>query len=497
MASVAFITTNDYGFGGSEDLWIGAAASLVAAGHRVAVSVKEWNPPPVPLQHLAGIGCTILSRACPPRPEDFRAVTDFDPDLVIFSHGYHMEGWDWLQRARQAQVPYVCIIHCVHEAGWPSLDEPAIQHMHTLHRNAAALCFVSDGNRRLYERITGYRCEHALIVRNPFKVRADLPFSWPDADVLRLATVGRLECFHKGYDLLMAALASRRWSGRAAELNMYGDGPHRALLQRLGANAQIPVTFHGHVRDVEEVWRHNHALIQPSRLEGLPLSVVEALLCGRPVVATDVGGNAEVIEPGVSGFIASAATVADVAGALEKLWERRSDLPGMGQVAHTAIRRLVPRDPCAAFANLILTEGWSKLAPPPHLRAGIRISPLAVGGAEDHLIVLYYHPQGHFSEDRRLADFVLAGVWSHVRFRGVGGRVRLDPCCRPASIEIRNLRINGADHPVTIQSAGTAEAISSNAHGFEVLSIGADPQLLIGEESFPEGTTIEFEIRLS
>jgi Glycosyl transferases group 1 len=56
----------------------------------------------------------------------------------------------------------------------------------------------------------------------------------------------------------------------------------------------------------------------PSRYEGLPIVIVEAMLCERTVVATNVAGHSEVIEDGISGFLAHAPTVASVAKALER-----------------------------------------------------------------------------------------------------------------------------------------------------------------------------------
>lgn len=56
----------------------------------------------------------------------------------------------------------------------------------------------------------------------------------------------------------------------------------------------------------------------PSRFEGLPLAMVEAMLCARPVVATDVAGHAEIIEDGVTGFLADAPTAGSMAAALER-----------------------------------------------------------------------------------------------------------------------------------------------------------------------------------
>ena len=56
--------------------------------------------------------------------------------------------------------------------------------------------------------------------------------------------------------------------------------------------------FHGHVSDVRGIWYDNHLLVLPSRCEGTPISLVEAMIWGHPAVVTGVGGNAEwVTEP--------------------------------------------------------------------------------------------------------------------------------------------------------------------------------------------------------
>ena len=89
----------------------------------------------------------------------------------------------------------------------------------------------------------------------------------------------------------------------------------------------------------------------PSRYEGLPLAMVEAMLCARPVVATDVAGHSEIVEEGITGFLADAPMVASIAAVLEKLWSHRHNLKQMGEAGAKRIRAHVPADPAKVFSQ--------------------------------------------------------------------------------------------------------------------------------------------------
>ena len=88
----------------------------------------------------------------------------------------------------------------------------------------------------------------------------------------------------KGQDLLLQTLALPEWWDRPVELNLYGAGGHEPALRRLARMLQVKnVHFRGHVNNVRAIWEQNHLLVLPSRYEGLPLALVEAMWCGRPV----------------------------------------------------------------------------------------------------------------------------------------------------------------------------------------------------------------------
>ncbi len=76
-------------------------------------------------------------------------------------------------------------------------------------------------------------------------------------------------------------------------------------------------------------------------------------MCGRPAVVTKVGGSAEVVEDGVTGFLA-APDEESIDAALEEAWARRGELREMGELAAQKIRELVPANPAEEFAGLLL-----------------------------------------------------------------------------------------------------------------------------------------------
>lgn len=156
----------------------------------------------------------------------------------------------------------------------------------------------------------------------------------------------------KGQDLILEVLRDQRWRHRDVTVSFVGNGANtRGLKRQCERYGLSSVRFVGFVSDVETVWRNHHALLLPSRLEGLPLALVEAMLCWRAAVVTDVAGHREVITDGVNGFLAKAPTVELLNDAMERAWSNRRHLAEMGKHAGECIRALVPADPGAQFVT--------------------------------------------------------------------------------------------------------------------------------------------------
>jgi glycosyltransferase involved in cell wall biosynthesis len=75
----------------------------------------------------------------------------------------------------------------------------------------------------------------------------------------------------------------------------------------------------GFVEDIGALWARAHIAVLPSYREGLPLSLLEAAACGRPLVATDVPGCREIASPGVNAFLVPLDDTEALAAAIDRL----------------------------------------------------------------------------------------------------------------------------------------------------------------------------------
>ncbi|MCI0371713.1 MAG: glycosyltransferase, partial [candidate division NC10 bacterium] len=99
------------------------------------------------------------------------------------------------------------------------------------------------------------------------------------------------------------------------------------------------VTFAGEQADVRP-WLHRMALyVQPSIAEGMSNSILEAMACGLPVVATRVGGTPEVVEDGVSGLLVPPEDPAAMAKALVTLLRDPPRCAAMGDAGRNRVAR--------------------------------------------------------------------------------------------------------------------------------------------------------------
>jgi len=132
--------------------------------------------------------------------------------------------------------------------------------------------------------------------------------------------VGRFD-IQKDYPNLLHALYKVAEKFNDALLLIVGDGPLRPdmeeLTRTLGIDKQV--RFLGICHNIPDLMNAADAYVMSSAWEGMPMVLLEAGACGLPIVATDVGGNSEVVLNGKTGFIVPPSNPEAIAQAMEKM----------------------------------------------------------------------------------------------------------------------------------------------------------------------------------
>jgi glycosyltransferase involved in cell wall biosynthesis len=154
----------------------------------------------------------------------------------------------------------------------------------------------------------------------------------------RLVTVGRLAAV-KNFALLIRAFAplSARWP--QLRLTIVGDGPERAALEELATRLGLAgaVHFLGFRSDIDQLLAQSDVFVLTSLSEGIPMSILEAMKSGLPVVATRVGGVPATVAEGETGILVESDDEPALVRALANLIEHPRAAEAMGAAGHARV----------------------------------------------------------------------------------------------------------------------------------------------------------------
>ena len=178
--------------------------------------------------------------------------------------------------------------------------------------------------------------------------------------------VGRLDAM-KGHEVLLRALAQVD----GVELAIAGEGDERASLERLAQELGLSerVEFLGWVEEVRPLLDGCNFFVQPSRSEGFSLAIVEAMLAGRAIIATDVGSTREAIRHGETGLLLAKDDVDGLADALRHLRDQPGERRRLGERARLLAEREFTSERMAAqyvalWREVMAQPRVSRLSPP-------------------------------------------------------------------------------------------------------------------------------------
>ncbi len=346
-------------WGGSEELWYRAALQAAKEGHDVGCAVYEWDERRARLDALRTAGARVFElpnegRGKRTLAEKLRfevatklrrrvALASFPVeryDCAVLNQG----GWQDIVAAEWGGVRrrlrrYVLLFHNYNDE--LSITRRRAERLAAWIEGAAANLFAADRIRVKLEEKLGRAISNGRVLLNPVGfVPPEQPLPLPPGPPWRFAVLAALEVGRKAQDVLVRALARPEWRERNFELSLYGEGPDEERLAGLIRECGLAgrVRLEGHTTDVLGVLRRAHVVLQLTRIDAMPISVVEALAVGRPVAVTPVGDMPGWVRPGENGWVAEGVTQAAIAAALEDVWASRSAWAAMGERSHRVFR---------------------------------------------------------------------------------------------------------------------------------------------------------------
>ncbi len=307
---IAYLVTTASPIGGAQIHVRDLAAAMAAQGHAPSVITSGSGPFIDDLRRL-GIPVVVLRHlSVPIHPlRDWRALrevraalTELRPELIAA----HSSKAGILGRVagRSLRVPVVFTVH-----GWAFT--PGVPPWHAaVYRQverlvgplASKIITVSEFDRQLglTARIAGP--DRLVTVHNGMPDVAERLRADPGRTPVRLVMVARFGA-QKDHPTLFRALAGLR--SQPWELDLIGDGPLRGEVESLAASLGLGgrVRFLGQRTDVDRILAESQISLLVTNWEGFPLSILESMRAGLPVVASSVGGVGESVRNEESGYL--------------------------------------------------------------------------------------------------------------------------------------------------------------------------------------------------
>ncbi|WP_223068714.1 glycosyltransferase [Paenibacillus caui] len=323
----------------------------VFRGMGCSVQLISMIEPAAFLEELAAMGVAVMTLGMRKGIADPRAIVrlrrrirEFQPD-VVHSHMVHANLLARITRLFVRMPVLACTAHSIYEGGrlrsW-------------LYRVTDRLCDIMTNVSQ--EAVNRYI---AIKASPPGKIR----FMPNGIDMGRFAeqTGKRLNCREelgvgesfvwlaagrlapeKDYMTMLAAFSEVRKSCPHTTLLIAGIGPDAEALQRFSRRLRLEdgVRFLGIRTDIPVLMNAADAYLMSSKWEGLPMVLLEACASGLPIVATDVGGNGEIVNSGVNGYLAEPSNPEQLADQMRRLMshtpERRAE---MGRYSRELVRQ--------------------------------------------------------------------------------------------------------------------------------------------------------------
>ena len=208
----------------------------------------------------------------------------------------------------------------------------------------ARIICVSENSRQSALSLRVGNKERLVTIHNG--ILPDAPLAHPEAVPARIVMVARFSEPKDHATLLRAVAALSTQDTPDFTLNLVGTGPNFEAMQLLARELQIEnrVKFLGDRHDVADILGESQIFVLSTYSEGLPISIMEAMRAGLPVIATDVGGISEEVEHRHNGFLVPAHDAPALAEALRELLRSPDLRAQMGHASRQKFEGAFTRD---------------------------------------------------------------------------------------------------------------------------------------------------------
>jgi glycosyltransferase involved in cell wall biosynthesis len=314
------LCTTDLALGGAEAQVAQLAARLRARDWDVAVlSLKRpsaWEA------ELAQARVPVYSLGLEAGPPGLRSLWRLAAIMrqvrphILHAHLFHA---NVLTRLLRLAFPVPVVISTIHSMAESSRGSDNVRGRDRLYRltdrlsdATVAVCEAAAGRHRKAGAVSASRLKVIPNGVDTSRFRPDR--GAPARERFTWLAAGRL-MWKKDYATMLRALAGLP----GATLLIAGDGPQRAELEKLAADLNVDARFLGARGDIADLMNGCDAFVLSSRVEGLPLVLLEASACGLPCAATNAGGVEEIVLDGRTGFLAPPADPDALQTAMRKI----------------------------------------------------------------------------------------------------------------------------------------------------------------------------------
>ena len=228
-------------------------------------------------------------------------ISTFSPDIVIFHSIYKPQYFKFMRYCRKNHIPYLITFHGA--ANKVSLDKGKLKKwlanilfVNRFIKNSCGIIYLNEN-----EKLNDYQFSHlapGYILNNGITIPQKIPYEPKLGTKIRFLFMGRYDYLQKGLDILINALDMiyEKISDKAV-FNFYGQGLTQQLEQDTAKFGDM-ISINGPVfgKDKEKAFKDSDVFILPSRFEGMPIGILEALSYAMPCIITKETNMAEIVK---------------------------------------------------------------------------------------------------------------------------------------------------------------------------------------------------------